>query len=263
MAMVATRVTKRKEMMPIRLQEIEDSSTDVDIIHAESQPIKRMIVALIDQEMKPNLTLNKKKSKTEDHLGEIDVDLDTNVHVEMILKVMDKGQVTLRIAMPRTVTFHLVMSKMAKVSKMTSPVKMAPGIIDLGKIAEDTIVLEGGHHHRMEKKVRTATARREAREMALIMKNHATKTMKMRIKMRVNNVLVAGDHNNNGEEDTVDEDKMAVKVVENMVKNNLRILPLHGRMAHRRNAPLPRTFQVDNTTKYRTHAHMAPYFSLF
>ena len=80
MAMVAMRVTKRKEMMAIRLHVIADGSTDVDIIHAENQTIKLMIVALIDQEMKPNLTLNKKKSKTEDLLllGEIDVDLDTS-----------------------------------------------------------------------------------------------------------------------------------------------------------------------------------------
>ena len=95
---------------------------------------------------------------------------------------MGKWQVMPHTAMPPKVTSHLAMTIKVKASKMTSPARMvAPEIIDLGKIAGDTIVLEEVHHLRMGKMATTATAHRVAREMASIMKNHVTKTMKMRI----------------------------------------------------------------------------------
>ena len=70
------RVIKRKETMATHLPGTAEGSTDVDTTRAGNQPIRRMIVPPIDQEMKPNRILNRKKSKIDDHqLGEIDVDL--------------------------------------------------------------------------------------------------------------------------------------------------------------------------------------------
>jgi hypothetical protein len=88
--------------------------------------------------------------------------------------------VTLHIAMAHQATTLLVTNK-AMVSNTTSLVRMALGTIDLGKTAGDTTALDD--RHRMERRMaRTAGAHRTVRGMALIMKNHMTKTMKMRNK---------------------------------------------------------------------------------
>ena len=69
------RTIKKREMTTNLPGIVNDSTTGADIIIVENQPIKQMIVPLIDQEMKLNLTQSRKKNRTDDHLlGETDED---------------------------------------------------------------------------------------------------------------------------------------------------------------------------------------------
>ena len=73
MVKAAMKAIKKRGMTTNLPGIVDDSTTGADIMAVENQPIKQMIVPLIDQEMKLNLTQSRKKNRTDDHLlGETD-----------------------------------------------------------------------------------------------------------------------------------------------------------------------------------------------